>query len=149
MDTGRWTLDTTLWTLDSGPWILYSGRWTLEAALWTLSPGRWALDAGLWTLGSGWWTPLLTGVPSSWFCLMSRVFCREYVLTWLVLDFFYERYVLHYRTPTEKITIWEIGLDQKKISWTVQKQPSRAIHFRKFLKKMLLKQSPSLAKTTD
>ena len=31
--------------------------------------------------------------------------------------------------------LWEIGLYQKQLLWTVHKWPSRAIHFRKFLKK--------------
>ena len=63
----------------------------------------------------------ITGETSFWFCLMSRLFCFvKSVLTWLVLEFLNERYVLHYkRTPTtEKIVIWAIGLYQKKLSWT-------------------------------
>ena len=88
LDTGLWTLDSGCWTLDAGLWKLDSGIWTLAAWLWTLDPGRWTLDTKLWTLGSDWWTLLLTGVPSFWFYLMLQVFGREYILTWLVLEFF-------------------------------------------------------------
>ena len=126
-----------------------AGLLTLEAGLWTRDSGRWTLDCGCWALDSERWTLLLTGVPSFWFCLMSRIFCREYVLAWLLLEFLNKRYELHYkRTTAEKIAIWVTGLDQKKLSWTVQNKPSRAVHFRKFLKKTPLKKSPSLERVT-
>ena len=119
LDTGLWTLEFGRWTLDAGLWTLGSGCWTLDAGLWTLGSGCW-----LWMLGSGWWILLLTGETSFWFCLMSRLCRREYVLTWLVLEFLNEHYMLHYqRAPAEKIAIWVIGLDQKKLSWTARRQP--------------------------
>ena len=91
LDAGVWSLDPGCWTLDAGLWMLDSGRWALDPWLWTLGSGRW-----LWMLGSGRWALLLTGETSFWFCLMSRLCRREYVLTWLVLEFLNERYMLHY-----------------------------------------------------
>ena len=136
-----WTLDTI-----AGRGTLDAGLWTLEAGLWTRDYGRWTLDS-VQALGSEHWIFLSIGVPSFWLCLLSRIFCREYVLAWLVLEFLNKRYVLHYkRTPAEKIAIWVTGFDQKNLSSTVQNKPSRAIHFRKFLKKTPLKKRPSLEK---
>ena len=41
----------------------------------------------------------------------------------------------------KKYLLWEIELHYKQLSWTVQKQPSTAIHFGKFLQKLLVLES--------
>ena len=53
--------------------------------LWTLAAGPWVLDTGRWTLDSGRWKTFVNWGIQFLILLMSHLFCREYVLTWLVL----------------------------------------------------------------
>ena len=99
LDSECWTLDDRPWTLNSGRWALDSGRWTLKAGLRMLDSGCWALDAVLWMLDSVSWT-LDKSFP---FCFTSHLFCRMYVLTWLVLEFLNERYMLHYKRAPHQL----------------------------------------------
>ena len=80
------------------------------------------LNAGLWTLDSGRWILLLLGNPvsnSAWSLSLKIIWCnslktswshlpfKKYVLTCLVLEFLYQRYVSHKKTPTEKKCYYE------------------------------------------
>ena len=104
------------------------------------------LDSRCWTLDAGFWTLDFDAGPWLIDTFVKWVFCGEYVLTWMVLEFFLNVtcYIIK-EHQLKKLLYDKIGLDQKKI----QKQTSRAILVRKSLKKAPLKKSHSLEKTTD
>ena len=159
LDSGCWTLDSGRWMLDPGLWMLDFGRWTLEAGLWTLDPGHWTLNvgrwilyAGLWTLDAGFWT-LDTVVdccrtesePSFWSYLIKLL---KILSMRISLDHGHacsgetigcDVAIFRNSTLTLSVTLfllWEIELHSEQLSWTVQKQPSIVIYFRKFLQKI-------------
>ena len=162
LDIGHWMLDAGLWTLDSGRWTLNAGPWTLESQRCALDARLWTLDAKRWTLGSEHWTLLLTvseqnqnlvsdstwlnywkffrfeSLKTSW----SRFLCRNYKFWGFYFHKFYIN-VKYYATKQcqNKFSLWEIELHYKQLSWTLQKQPSTAIHFWKFLQKFLIEES--------
>ena len=135
--------------------FLDSGRkcWTLDSGLWTLDPVPWTLDDTLWTLGSGYWTPSSAvseqnqksvsdsvwlnywtffggkSLRTSW----SRLFCRDYRFWCSYFQKFYITVKCYDIKECRKKSLWEIELHYKQLSWTIQKQPSTAINFRKFL----------------
>ena len=152
------------WTLDAsvGRWTLKAGLWTLDTGCWTLDARLWTLDVKRWTLGSEHWTLLLTvseqnknlvsdstwlnywkffrfeSLKTSW----SRFLCRNYKFWGFYFHKFYIN-VKYYATKQcqNKFSLWEIELHYKQLSWTLQKQPSTAIDFWKFLQKFLIEES--------
>ena len=136
--------------------FLDSGRkcWTLDSGRWTLYPGLWTLGDTLWTLGSGHWTPSSTvseqnqksvsdsvwlnywtffgckSLRTSW----SRLLCRDYRFWRGYFQKFYINVKCYdIKECRKKSLLWEIELHYKQLSWTIQKQPSTGINFRKFL----------------
>ena len=118
----------------------------LEAGLWTLDPASWTLNAGLWTLDTTVGFFRTETEPSFWFCLSywklfgweslrtswSRLFGRGSRF-WCGND---KCYVI--TECRKKFLLCQIELRHKR---TVQKQPSTAIYFRKFLQKILVLES--------
>ena len=101
---------------------------------WTLESGLWALDAGLWALGSGHFCWQGNPVSASAWSNYWKFFGYDSLRTsWSHL--FYREYV---RNQLKKFLLWEIGLDQKKLSWTFR---SSRPELRKFLKKTPLTES--------
>ena len=109
----------------SGPWTLDSGRWTLDAGLWTLDSGPWMLHLGSQALGTKHSCQLVQNKIRTQFLILF-ILQRVQVLTLNVKCYVIKEY-------QNKFLLCEIELHHKQLSRTVQKQPSGAIHFQKFI----------------
>ena len=135
-------LDSGRWMLDSGPSRLDAGRCTFGAGLCALDIYRWLFLILFQFL------ILLDQIIEKFFgceslrTSWSPLFCRDYRFWRGYFWKFYINVKCNVIKECQKQSLlWKIGFHYKQLSWTVHEQSSTAIHFQKFIQKILVVES--------